>query len=359
MLFTYHEECIMCDESRAKAENERVQKCVIAELTTAGVETRCCLRQEAVDEFAGRIRAGEEMDPAVVYLDDGGKLYVAAGHHRKAAYAKAGEVRMPCVVRRGSQWDAIKFGIEDNQQHRGVRLSLEDKRHNVKQVLEQQPGMSDSAIASLCGVSPTTVGKYRGTLPNGKVTERIGRDGKTYDTCNLGRRPAELREPAQSPAMTGGNAAPTAVVRDEGAVAVSAQAPAEPAAEAGPASVESVCPDEKPVVVTGQPSGDATSPPALAAVEGHAPDEPKADAKPGQEGDDGTDDLPPINEPSDSGELGEVRYKEAVKRLGRTKSAIDALARSWPGPNHRATLDHLGRAGQKLSRWKKEQAECK
>ena len=135
------------------------------------------------------------MDPAVVFLDADGKLWLAAGHHRKEAYAQAGQPRMPCLVRHGPRWDAIRFGIEDNQRHQGERLSRADRQQQVKRVLELQPGLSDRAVAELCRVSASTVAKYRPTVQVGQSHSGLGRMGEFTTRQALGesRRQFPLR----------------------------------------------------------------------------------------------------------------------------------------------------------------------
>jgi ParB-like chromosome segregation protein Spo0J len=140
---------------------EEVRDVALADITTDGMQTRASNRPEAVRDYADGIRAGEKFDAAVVYQDQDGTLRLAAGHHRRAAYETVGWTHMPCIVRRGDRWAAIQHGIEDNRRHRGERLTAADRRHNAELVLREQPGMSDRAIAELCGVSPSTVGKYR------------------------------------------------------------------------------------------------------------------------------------------------------------------------------------------------------
>ena len=146
-----------------------------------GMETRAGIREAAVEDYEAVLESGGWLDPATVFITPDGEVLLAAGRHRYEAHRRAGYPRMPCLIRRGTQWDAIEFGIRDNAEHKGERLTAEDKRHNVQKVLEERPGMSDRAIAELCGVSASTVGKHRGaTVQSGQSSERIGRDGRTY-----------------------------------------------------------------------------------------------------------------------------------------------------------------------------------
>jgi len=59
------------------------------------------------------------------------------------------------------------------------------------------PEMSDNALAEHCGVSHTFVGKVRlETVASGAT--RTGKDGRTIDTSNIGRRP-RIPMPALEP----------------------------------------------------------------------------------------------------------------------------------------------------------------
>jgi len=153
-------------------------------------QTRTGLREAAVSDYAEKIRSGTVMDPAVAF-DDGEKLFLAGGFHRRAAYEKCGQLKMPCIVRKGSQWDAIEFGIADNLKHNGERLTNRDKEHNVKLVLRLKPHLTDAAIAQIAGVSIKTASKYRAelvaTLEIPMCDEREDRQGRILKVTGIGR----------------------------------------------------------------------------------------------------------------------------------------------------------------------------
>jgi hypothetical protein len=152
-------------------------------------KTRASTRFQAVAEYAELISSGIDLDPAVVF-DVDGELHLASGAHRRAAYQQAGRDSMPCELRTGTLWDAIEFGIRDNQRHVGERLTTADKRHNVQVVLKAKPKLSNSAIAELCAVSDKTVAKYRaeleGTSEIPKSDGRVGQDGRTIQIGQIG-----------------------------------------------------------------------------------------------------------------------------------------------------------------------------
>src|SRR5262245_18524304 len=126
-------------------------------------QTRAELRQQAINEYADKLREGDVLDPAIAY-QDGCDYFLSAGFHRREAYRAAGKKEMPCIVRKGSKWDAIQAGIQDNSKHVGERLTRNDKRHIVRLILELQPAMSDRQIADLAQVSHGTVGRIRENL---------------------------------------------------------------------------------------------------------------------------------------------------------------------------------------------------
>jgi len=169
-------------------------------ISGGNTQTRACLRPQAVAEYAEAIKAGERMEPGVVF-DDGAALHLAAGFHRREAHRLAGRTQMECVVNQGTAWDAIQYGIRDNRKHQGERLTSGDKAHNIRLVLKEQPKWADETIAELCGATAKTVAKHRrameSTLEIPELSCRIGRDGRVRDTSNLGRQPSGPRDVPQ------------------------------------------------------------------------------------------------------------------------------------------------------------------
>ena len=122
-------------------------------------------------------------------------------------------VRLPSrVFTRGTRSDAQWFSYGVNQRH-GLRRTNEDKVRAVKAALTHPRGerLSNCEIAAHCGVDEKTVRKYREecglTSENPKSRPRTGRDGRTINTTNIGkRRRAEGEEDSESvPRPTNGN----------------------------------------------------------------------------------------------------------------------------------------------------------
>ncbi|HEX3658923.1 MAG TPA: ParB N-terminal domain-containing protein [Pirellulales bacterium] len=157
-------------------------------------QTRDGLREQAVDEYADVLRNGGELPPITAYRDEGGTLLLSAGFHRVEAHKRAGRTTIRCRIFPGDRWAAVIGGIRDNRQHRAERLTNADRAASVQQVLQLKPSDSDGVIASLCGVSPRTVAKYRSSVQDAQSSTRVGQDGRVR---NLPQRRGPVT-PAQS-----------------------------------------------------------------------------------------------------------------------------------------------------------------
>ena len=328
----------MVDEAK-----EKPQQFVLDDLVTVGIETRVGLRDYAVTDYEERIREGKPMDPGVVFIDPDDpdrRPMLAAGHHRKEAYRQAGWPR-----------DALCFGIRDNQQHKGERLSLADRRHNVKRVLEEQPGMSSSAIAELCEVSRATVEKYRTTCQNAQVTNRMGRDGITRSTANIGRKPAAIPDGDQTQTQPVERAQRVAIDHAEEPSAgqpEASQTPAEPPGQ----TAERTPGDRDANAVVQMPAAAVEPPTDSAAVD---PIEDLTTAGREAEEDQEYDDPLPSCSPAPDPAAVDQAFKELMRSLGRLKKQVHAFAELVSGgPCYPATIEILSRAGDEMRRWREE-----
>ena len=312
-----------------------VSEVSLSDLITEGCQTRSKTRPEAVAEYAAVLGGGGSLDPCTAYRDQDGKFWLAAGHHRKAAYERAGRQKMPCIVREGGQWEAIEFGIKDNAKHTGERLTAADRRHNVELVLSQNRGMSARTIAELCGVSPTTVGDQRAR--SGVQTGHVrGKDGKVYDTSKgktqrstkpRGSTSSHGREvPNTEPPMkshqheweSDGNGGrfcscgenhpetPSIVDGQEGAAtaASSAEQPTPPADNFLPADLQPVQIAKKPVLAKVKPVAEL--------------------------------------------------FELAFHHLGLTKKTLGEVANVKPGADYQLTIDILNKADRRIMQWRDE-----
>lgn len=148
------------------------------------------------ERYAELVRLGYKLPPIVLFEIDG-KLYLVDGLHRLRAYEAVHytghKFKVEVEIHRSSRSDAMWYAAGANQEH-GLPLSLEQRRRAVKLLLSDKATAkrADSSIAKQCGVSPSTVAKYRRevqtTFQFGKCDQRITSDGRVMDTTKIGRK---------------------------------------------------------------------------------------------------------------------------------------------------------------------------
>jgi hypothetical protein len=155
-------------------------------------QPRAGISKALVGEYAESYDSGCGLPPPTVFFD-GVDYWLADGFHRWHAANKLGYESIVCEVINGTVDDARWYSYAANQTH-GQRRGNEDKAKPVKSALLHPNGaeMSDTSIAEYVGVSSNTVLKYRAELELtsqiAKSTTRQGRDGRTIDTSNIGKR---------------------------------------------------------------------------------------------------------------------------------------------------------------------------
>jgi ParB-like chromosome segregation protein Spo0J len=102
------------------------------------------------------------------------------GYHTRDAHRLAGKRTVRVVVHDLPTEEWHRFAVKANIAH-GLPLTLDQRKAAAQQMLLDNPGRSDRAIAVDCGLSDKTVGKLR--QPEEATAEtpqlRVGRDGKT------------------------------------------------------------------------------------------------------------------------------------------------------------------------------------
>ena len=175
------------------------------------------LDQQHADDMADWLRGhpGDDLPAAVVYRDPStGANVLSEGFHRSEAYSRAGRDYLPCEVRAGDLAAAKLNAAASNQGH-GLKRSPEDKRRAVRVVLSLRPEWSDRLVAEHAGVAIGTVSDERSRLPGAQNAhlDRVGKDGKTYQTPRArtrkaGEVPPAAPEPAEPGRATGPDAGP-------------------------------------------------------------------------------------------------------------------------------------------------------
>jgi len=122
-------------------------------------------------------------DPLLVYRVNN-KFYLADGYHRITAAERLGLETIDAEVVDGAFEDALLAGIEANSQHRGLPLTLKERRRAAELLLKIHTNWSDRRIAQKVGLSQPKVGQIRAELVSrgeiSDVSKRIGEDGKEY-----------------------------------------------------------------------------------------------------------------------------------------------------------------------------------
>lgn len=156
-----------------------VTEVAIAELTLGESP-----RSAGIDEGHARLLADSDsrLPPLLVHRPS---MRVLDGAHRLRAATLRGDDTIQVRFMESDEADAFVAAVEANVRH-GLPLSLTDRRSAARRILESHRHWSDRAIASVVGLSPTTVARVRNesTAQNGQSTHlkrsevRRGRDGR-------------------------------------------------------------------------------------------------------------------------------------------------------------------------------------
>lgn len=158
--------------------------------TDGGTQPRAQLDLAIIAEYAEAMANGANFPPVVVFYD-GEDYWLADGFHRISAAQQLGLADIDTDVRQGTLQDAQWYSYSVNQAH-GLRRSNPDKRHAVEAALSHPyaADKSDREIADHCGVSHMLVNNIRNELKSTvnflQSDTRTGRDGRTYNTANIG-----------------------------------------------------------------------------------------------------------------------------------------------------------------------------
>ena len=117
----------------------------------------------------------QQLPPIIVHAET---MTVIDGRHRVLAARLRGEPSIPAQMFHGSEEQAFLVGVQANTTH-GKPLSLSERLLAARQILAASPGMSDRAIANICGVSARAVATRRKAGPASHQAERVGADGRT------------------------------------------------------------------------------------------------------------------------------------------------------------------------------------
>jgi ParB-like chromosome segregation protein Spo0J len=106
-------------------------------------------------------------------------MTIVDGHHRVEAFRQVGKEYIRAFLVEGTQADAFLMGVRANIAH-GKPLTLDERRAAARVILREFPERSDRWVSEACGLSHSTVGKLRASVPihDGMSATRLGRDGR-------------------------------------------------------------------------------------------------------------------------------------------------------------------------------------
>lgn len=162
------------------------------------LQPRTAMSEETIEEYREALERAEADGepvtfPPIMVFDVDGSLFVTDGFHRVESVRRHERTEtIRAEVRKGTREQAIIAAAGANGTH-GLKRTPDDKRRAVAMVLRTEDGASwsDAEIARWCAVSHPFVAKLRAATCNvSSQTMRRGRDGRTYNTANIGKKPA-------------------------------------------------------------------------------------------------------------------------------------------------------------------------
>jgi hypothetical protein len=161
------------------------------------VQSREATNTETVNEYAERMQAGDAFPPVVLFGSVDNNALIGDGWHRVLAAKQIGLKTIDADLRPGGKREARACAVAANADN-GLPRTNADKRRCVLMALEDNPTMTDVAIAMLCRVTRKTVGNHR-PENGGNLPPRIRSDGRTV-TPPGPRRPApDAPDPPAAP----------------------------------------------------------------------------------------------------------------------------------------------------------------
>mgnify|MGYP000981080920 CR=1 FL=1 len=165
-------------------------------------QVRAAMDEETVERYFEALAMGAEFPPLIVYRDGKGRLWLADGHHRLAAYKKRGLTQVACEVRDGTKKDAWMFAVGANAHH-GLPFRNADKTKVVLALLQDEDWRSKNnrefAAALNGAVSYEFVRKVRQRLDQAAASGDNGCQDSTgaaaRESTPAGARPATPAEP--------------------------------------------------------------------------------------------------------------------------------------------------------------------
>ncbi len=166
-----YDDIFSTDESRAEAQQERVQEIPLSELHPFEGHPFRVVDDEDMAKTVESIRDFGVLTPAIVRPDPDGGYEIISGHRRHHASALAGKETMPAIVRDLDDDAAIILMVDSNLQRESLlpserafayRMKMDAIKHQGKTTSPQVAAKlrSDDEVGQKEGISGDTVRRY-------------------------------------------------------------------------------------------------------------------------------------------------------------------------------------------------------
>ena len=165
-----YDDIFSTDQSRAEAQQERVQEIPLSELHPFKGHPFRVVDDEEMMKTAESVRDFGVLTPAIVRPDPYGGYEIISGHRRHRASELAGKETMPVIVREMDDDAAIILMVDANLQRETIlpserayafKMKLDAIKHQGKSTSAQlAPKLSTEVIGEAAGMSKDTVKRY-------------------------------------------------------------------------------------------------------------------------------------------------------------------------------------------------------
>jgi transposase len=168
-----------------------------------GTQAREELNQEAVADYAEKMRDGEVFPPVSVFFD-GSEYWLVDGFHRYFATKSNGKTSIDAEVENGTLKEAIRASWKANGK-RGLNLNSADTKKIMLAMFadEVTKTWSNRQIAEYVGVSHSTVNRLKSSLEQRSTETKPVKDSgdKPVSKADIGRTVQKIPQPDMTSAL--------------------------------------------------------------------------------------------------------------------------------------------------------------
>jgi transposase len=168
-----------------------------------GTQAREELNQEAVADYAEKMRDGEVFPPVSVFFD-GSEYWLVDGFHRYFATKSNGKTSIDAEVENGTLKEAVRASWKANGK-RGLNLNSADTKKIMLAMFadEVTKTWSNRQIAEYVGVSHSTVNRLKSSLEQRSTEPKPVKDSgdKPVSKADIGKTVQKIPQPDMTSAL--------------------------------------------------------------------------------------------------------------------------------------------------------------